>query len=90
MIWRACELCCYCTALLHWFDSLTLCPLTSTLFVAFYIFSCASRLLDYPGQQKEHAKALLREVRSRRGHQMVTRSQQKQGSSDPEGPAVVL
>jgi anaphase-promoting complex subunit 8 len=38
---------------------------------------CCSRLLDYPGQEKEDAKALLREIRSRIDKQGETRGKRR-------------
>ena len=52
--------------------------------------ACCSRLLEYPGQEKEEGKALLREIRSRmdkrkaaasRGRGMTLRSRSRSTSS---------
>ena len=37
-------------------------------------FMCCSKLLDYPGPEKEQAKALLREIRAKEDHRSNTRT----------------
>ena len=41
----------------------------------------AQHLLDYPGPEKEHAKTMLREIQTRRGHGMLTRSKAAAGGA---------
>jgi anaphase-promoting complex subunit 8 len=45
-----------------------------------------SRLVEYPGPEKEHAKGLLRDLRSR-GRRVTTRSNAMSGTSEPTARA---